>query len=729
MRTPHPRFIFGRETEIEKIRKLINDEVTFLLFAETGVGKTHLIRHTVKPFLDGKSEKIFGTDRDGKLKGRCYYDISSLRIATESRKVFNNLERYLTTTYSIPVLPENMRAGLDVGGWTIRIKQILKTIRYANQPFYLIYDQMETMNPSLVNIFREWLQYALFIFATTPMRYPQRLENFYQEIGYQKVIAYPLTTKEAIDFYDAYCVQIGLTREKTGDKLYQFARTKILSQIFGVPQAIVAMIVRLKHLSPLNKVNIRTIENHESGVLERDITMAIFILIFCFVAMRFLTMRTFERWIYAVFAILSMGGMYSYRLVGRRFTLKEENEIAINRAESQILFPLRRFYILIHIIASILLLNVLLSTFLIKTTIPAILVCGVFSILPDIDIETSTISRIYRGVLGFFGSRVLVLKLKNTRTRELVNTVINLPAWLESHWGHRTYCHSIWAVLFTAIMTLPLSLIDWRLTFGAACGVLGHIFYDALSPSGVKLCYPARHSYVCPGPKSMRIPNGSKRELIFASCIILPLFLLFLYVAGIGWGRVYLNLTGDPNALAREVARYINNNNVIVSINGMWRVSLRPAIQERFNIVAVMGDEMFAEQNGKLYRLSPNFLFSAISVSKGRIEVGEKITTSAQTIEIKEKSFDEFYEQIPKNSVVSGRISGVAYETALGKFAPREAVEEFSAVQMLPSGKDKVEIVLAYATNEYLKQLLGEGVWIDWGVLTIATRQGVGSRV
>ncbi|MEW6686426.1 MAG: metal-dependent hydrolase [Candidatus Edwardsbacteria bacterium] len=720
MRTPHPRFIFGRETEIEKIKKLIDDEVTFLLFAETGVGKTHLIRHTVKPFLDGKSEKIFGIDRDGKLNGRCYYDISSLRM-TESRKVFNNLERYLTTTYNIPVLPENMRAGLDAGGWTIRIKQILKTIRYNNQSFYLIYDQMETMNPSLVNIFREWLQYALFIFATTPTRYPQRLENFYQEIGYQKVIACPLTTKEAIDFYDAYCVQIGLTREKIGDKLYQFARTKILSQIFGVPQAIVAMIVRLKHLSPLNKVNIRTIENHESGVLERDITMAIFILIFCFVAMRFLTMRTFERWIYAVFAILSMGGMYSYRLVGRRFTLKEENELPINRAESQILFPLRRFYILIHIIASILLLNVLLSTFLIKTTLPAILICGFFSILPDIDIETSTISRVVKWssgqvikCLNFIGLHSTTLPLYHLSTA---------PSWLESHWGHRTYCHSVWAVLFTAIMTLPLSLTDWRLTFGAVCGVLGHIFYDALSPSGVKLCYPARHSYVCPGPKSMRIPNGSKRELIFASCFLLPASCFFFYIASIGWGRVYLNLTGDPNALAREVARYINNNNVIVSINGMWRVSLRPAVQERFNVVAVMGDEMFAEQNGKLYRLSPNFLFSAISVSKGKIEVGDKVSTSARTIEIKEKSFDEFYEQIPTNSVVSGRISGVAYETALGKFAPREAVEEFSAVQMLPSGKDKVEIVLAYATNEYLKQLLGEGVWIDWGVLTIATRR------
>ncbi|MEW6558171.1 MAG: hypothetical protein AB1349_12625 [Elusimicrobiota bacterium] len=37
---------------------------------------------------------------------------------------------------------------------------------------------------------------------------------------------------------------------------------------------------------------------------------------------------------------------------------------------------------------------------------------------------------VYKGVLELLCYRVLGLKLKNTRTRELVNAVVNLPAWL-----------------------------------------------------------------------------------------------------------------------------------------------------------------------------------------------------------------------------------------------------------------------------------------------------------
>ncbi|MDI6789008.1 MAG: hypothetical protein QME51_11610, partial [Planctomycetota bacterium] len=143
--------------------------------------------------------------------------------------------------------------------------------------------------------------------------------------------------------------------------------------------------------------------------------------------------------------------------------------------------------------------------------------------------------------------------------------------------------------------------------------------------------------------------------------------------------------------------------------------------------VAVMGDEMFAEQHGKMYRLSPNFLFSSISVRKGMLVVGRKIRTTSKTIEIKEPmSFTELYDSIPDGSVVSGRATGVAYETAIQKFAPREAVEEYTAVQIEGmGGGGGIEMILIYATKEYLKKLLDEGVWIDWGVLTIATRQYV----
>ena len=577
--------------------------------------------------------------------------------------------------------------------------------------FYIVIDQMELMPMGVSAILKEWLPYVTFITASRTMTYSDKSANFIWNLEYETVNIRPLSREDASDFYDVYCEQVKTTQGHIGKYFYHRAKTKILSQIFGVPQAITYAIIRLKRLPKITKSSIRSILPHRCGILERDMTITFMLLIFCFVAMRFLTMRTFERWIYAVFAILSMGGMYLYRFGGKRFIEKEENELVMNRAEGQALPALRHLFILIHIIVSVLFLNILLSTFLIKTTWTAMLVCGVFSIIPDIDIEVSTISKIWRFVWCKVSPKVVLL-----------------PDWLESNWGHRTYAHSIWAILFIAVVMSPVAIFgDGRIWFAAVCGVAGHILYDALSPSGVKLCYPARHSYVCPGPKSMRIPVGSKRELIFASCIVLPLFLFFIHIGLTGWSRAYLNVTGDPNALSRIVAGYINNNEVVVSIDGMWRISLMPAIAERFNVVAVMGDEMYAEQNGKMYRLSPNFFFSAISVRKGMLEVGRKTRTTSRTIEIKESmSFTELYDSIPDGSVVSGRVTGVAYETAILKFAPREAVEEYTAVQIEGmGGEGGIEMILIYATKEYLKKLLDEGVWINWGVLTIATRHYV----
>ena len=74
------------------------------------------------------------------------------------------------------------------------------------------------------------------------------------------------------------------------------------------------------------------------------------------------------------------------------------------------------------------------------------------------------------------------------------------------------------------------------------------------------------------------------------------MFLFFIHIGLTGWSRAYLNVTGDPNALSRIVAGYINDNEVSVSIDGMWRISLMPAVAERFNVVAVMGDEMTVDE-------------------------------------------------------------------------------------------------------------------------------------
>ena len=713
MRPPDAKFIFGRDREIEKIKSLIDGEVSFLLLGDAGVGKTHLIKKVVLPFLDGKSVKMFGADSNGYPLNRCYRVMTAFKGSPAGMKRF---EFYLTKTYNIPSLPEKIRDGMDADLWTERIKTVLKMIAGRGNEFYIVIDQMELMPMGVSSILKEWLPYVTFITASRTMTYSDKSANFIWNLEYETVNIRPLSREDASEFYDAYCSQIKTGPEHIGGYFYNRAKTKILSQIFGVPQAITYAVIRLKRLPQITKSSIRSILPHRSGILERDMTITFFLLIFCFVAMRFLTMRTFERWIYAVFAILSMGGMYLYRIAGRRFTQKEDNELVMNRAEGQTLPALRHLFVIIHIIVSILFLNVLLSTFLIKTTWMAMLICGIFSIIPDIDIEVSTISKLWR---WFFNLSIF-------QSFNLFNKASRLPDILESNWGHRTYAHSIWAILFTAVVMSPVAIFgDGRVWFGAVCGVAGHILYDALSPSGVKLCYPARHSYVCPGPRSMRIPVGSKRELIFATVFVFPLFLFFIHIGLTGWSRAYLNVTGDPNALSRIVAGYINDNEVVVSIDGMWRISLKPAVAERFNVVAVMGDEMFAEQNGKMYRLSPNFLFSSISVRKGMLEVGRKIKTASRTIEIKEPmSFAELYDSIPDGSIVSGRVTGVAFETAVQKFAPREAVEEYTAVQIEAMGGG-IEMILIYATKEYLKKLLDEGVWIDWGVLTIATRQYV----
>jgi inner membrane protein len=130
----------------------------------------------------------------------------------------------------------------------------------------------------------------------------------------------------------------------------------------------------------------------------------------------------------------------------------------------------------------------------------------VAALLPDIDLPTSKLGRVFYG----------------------------LSTYLERQHGHRTLTHSAVALVALAGVLSPLLWLGHARWFWALLGGYGsHILVDMLNLRGADLLWPDPARFVIPGNRQYRIEVGSKAEMVLLVC--LTGFCLLLYpVSGIG---------------------------------------------------------------------------------------------------------------------------------------------------------------------------------------------------
>ena len=120
------------------------------------------------------------------------------------------------------------------------------------------------------------------------------------------------------------------------------------------------------------------------------------------------------------------------------------------------------------------------------------LLAAVASILPDADLPTSKIGRL------FFW--------------------LSVP--LERRFGHRTITHSAVGLLAVALIASPLWFVDPLYFWCALGGYWSHLWIDMLNVRGVDLFWPSPVRLVTPGNRNWRMEVGSKAEMVLLSALL-----------------------------------------------------------------------------------------------------------------------------------------------------------------------------------------------------------------
>jgi len=134
-----------------------------------------------------------------------------------------------------------------------------------------------------------------------------------------------------------------------------------------------------------------------------------------------------------------------------------------------------------------------------ETSLPAWALAAVASLLPDIDLPTSKLGRVF-----FFVS-----------TR------------LEKNYGHRTITHSLLALVVVAALSSFIYPYYPNYFWAIVGGYWSHLWIDLMNRRGADLLWPSPKRFVFPGNSNYRLLVGSKGEMVLLIFLVLASAALF----------------------------------------------------------------------------------------------------------------------------------------------------------------------------------------------------------
>lgn len=164
------------------------------------------------------------------------------------------------------------------------------------------------------------------------------------------------------------------------------------------------------------------------------------------------------------------------------------------------------------------------NIFATKTNIVCVLIC---SLLPDIDLPKSPISWL----------------------------ILPLSRWINKHWGHRTYTHTLWALMLVVAVTW---LMRDKFHFGTSpwiCGIafFSHLVLDMMTKSGVMLLYPFSEVIgVIPSNRVYRFTTGEPKTEILVSSAFLAISVFMYPLTKDGFWTTFNRGFGVPRTLYSE---------------------------------------------------------------------------------------------------------------------------------------------------------------------------------
>lgn len=257
----------------------------------------------------------------------------------------------------------------------------------------------------------------------------------------------------------------------------------------------------------------------------------------------------------------------------------------------------------------------------------AILAVSFGALLPDIDLPSSAIGRVFYPV----------------------------SQWINRRYGHRTITHSLFALVLFGSNALLGYAFGINIPAFVFLGYFSHLIIDMLTPMGIMLFFPNPMQFVALGGS---IEVGSMKEIVLFVGILLVLSMLaYLSIENISI-RLYLEkLFGG--GLDTEVRKYLQldrTNFVDVIVKGYWSSS-NTYVELEGTVVDGYENVLIVLSNGYLYRISE----TDSSITFPDIELRTDAPTSNEEIVIPPKVFvdyNEFLSVISENefTLVSGKL-------------------------------------------------------------------------
>jgi inner membrane protein len=283
---------------------------------------------------------------------------------------------------------------------------------------------------------------------------------------------------------------------------------------------------------------------------------------------------------------------------------------------------------------------------------PALFVSSMLaSIVPDIDLPSSAMGRIFRP----------------------------FSVYLFNRFGHRTITHSAISVIVAAIVFYPLRMIEISAPIytAAILGYLSHLIIDMNNTDGIALTYPLPHRWIFPANIDYRFRVGSKGENILRGVLIfLAIGVTFLHFAS---PRTILHkIMGTPSAASTEYyQQLLLKNKVEVEISGIWTHKQTPLQKELFEVVAADDFSVYVRHYDEPYKIYAVGTGPYTSISHAKITPKMSIIAEQRVVSVTfedEKWRPELVFEYP-NAIVSGQI------TATSSYYPTFDIDEFQTIR------------------------------------------------
>jgi inner membrane protein len=283
---------------------------------------------------------------------------------------------------------------------------------------------------------------------------------------------------------------------------------------------------------------------------------------------------------------------------------------------------------------------------------PALFVSGMIaSLLPDIDLPSSAMGRIFRPFAVYLFNRT----------------------------GHRTITHSALSVIMASILFYPLLMINISTPIytAAIVGYISHLIIDLNNTEGIALTYPAPHRWIFPANIDYRFRVGSKGENILRGVlIVLTIGVTFLHFAS---PRTILHkIMSTPTSASTEYyQQLLVKHKVEVEISGVWTQKQSTLQKELFEVIAADNFSVYVrryDEPSKIYAVGTGPM---TSISHAKITPKRSILAEQRVVSVtfeNEKWRSELTLEYP-SAIVSGQI------TAFSSSYPTFDVDEFQTIR------------------------------------------------